>query len=258
MAESWICKICGAQIPEGAKFCGHCGAPQTEEKKECPHCWEELEPDMAFCTHCGRPVSTPPLAEPSTAEKKPKRPGLFGRLKQKPQGEADADGDVQYVDPDKFFAQTPPPSADILSSPLPPQSPAQRAVGIDPGDEDLVDADDDSLEDREGTEQAPFPSDVAVEVATPPPTPAPASQAEPELDAESEVSVAPTGGEEDDEKARFQAEFNADHYYDDRVPADGGHQDDGVGNMNIVPIVLACVGIFAVMFVVIKVALMLL
>lgn len=83
---------------------------------------------------------------------------------------------------------------------------------------------------------APTPAPI------PQPPEAPAQQLEtPEGDAEAQD--------------HFQ-EYNADGYYKDRVPADGGYEDSGNPNANIVPLVLACVGILAAMFVFIKFFLM--
>lgn len=286
MKNNLICKICGAQIPEEAKFCGHCGAAQTEEKKVCHNCGEELAPDMAFCTNCGQPQPPVSPSEPRPVEECSERPGLFGRLKRKSQGEADDDGDVQYVDPDKFFDQTQPPVVNPPApAPLRQTQPVQQpATFVDPDDEDLAGASDVPGEDPDGAEEYPVPSPALVATAAPTPAPAqeslpvetppPTPQAWPEEDTAGEPAASPDLGDDDrpqaelgagegdaetggdSEKDRFQAQFNADHYYDDRVPMDGGHQDEGVGNTNLIPIVLTCVGIFSAMFVVIKFFLM--
>ncbi|MBV8218900.1 MAG: AAA family ATPase [Solirubrobacterales bacterium] len=55
---SSTCHSCSAEVPPGAKFCGHCGAPQA---LHCPACGTlTSQPDQRFCLECGAPI--PPLA----------------------------------------------------------------------------------------------------------------------------------------------------------------------------------------------------
>ncbi|MCX5803451.1 MAG: zinc ribbon domain-containing protein [Proteobacteria bacterium] len=54
---------CGAEIPEGIKFCGKCGKKidESENKiegtevtgKTCPHCGSQMAQDAKFCGKCG-------------------------------------------------------------------------------------------------------------------------------------------------------------------------------------------------------------
>lgn len=47
-----ICKICGAELIGGAKFCSVCGS-KIEEKKICLECGTELMENEIFCHNCG-------------------------------------------------------------------------------------------------------------------------------------------------------------------------------------------------------------
>lgn len=51
-AKKVVCSKCGAEIPEGMKFCGQCGAPVIREKI-CPNCGTKNDPKMNFCGQCG-------------------------------------------------------------------------------------------------------------------------------------------------------------------------------------------------------------
>ena len=46
------CKQCGAEIEDGARFCGNCGA-QQENKVVCKSCGAELADGAKFCGECG-------------------------------------------------------------------------------------------------------------------------------------------------------------------------------------------------------------
>ena len=46
------CKQCGAEIEDGARFCGNCGA-QQENKAVCKSCGAELADGAKFCGECG-------------------------------------------------------------------------------------------------------------------------------------------------------------------------------------------------------------
>lgn len=50
------CISCGAQLPQGTKFCSTCGAPQAPLKPKCAGCGAELAPGARFCSNCGTPT----------------------------------------------------------------------------------------------------------------------------------------------------------------------------------------------------------
>jgi hypothetical protein len=58
------CPHCGAQMPEGARFCARCGQPLAANAPErvCPHCGQPVGADKAYCPQCGQPTS---LSEPT-------------------------------------------------------------------------------------------------------------------------------------------------------------------------------------------------
>jgi len=45
------CGNCGAQINEGAKFCPECG--QSQAPKKCTNCGSDMKPGAKFCPECG-------------------------------------------------------------------------------------------------------------------------------------------------------------------------------------------------------------
>jgi class 3 adenylate cyclase/tetratricopeptide (TPR) repeat protein len=47
------CSSCGAQAPEGHRFCGACGLPLG---RACPSCGTAADPDQRFCGVCGTPL----------------------------------------------------------------------------------------------------------------------------------------------------------------------------------------------------------
>ncbi|KPV51167.1 hypothetical protein SE17_22740, partial [Kouleothrix aurantiaca] len=65
------CERCGAEIPEGGRFCIECGAPApaatgpTERLPEragnliCATCGTRNPADAAFCVYCGQPLIPP-------------------------------------------------------------------------------------------------------------------------------------------------------------------------------------------------------
>jgi len=64
------CPHCGAQLPEGARFCARCGQslPAKAPERTCPHCGQPVGADEAYCPHCGQPVtSSEPTWEPPAA-----------------------------------------------------------------------------------------------------------------------------------------------------------------------------------------------
>lgn len=46
------CSKCHAEIPAGAKFCPECG--QKQGPSTCPNCHKEVAPDAKFCPECGQ------------------------------------------------------------------------------------------------------------------------------------------------------------------------------------------------------------
>lgn len=52
----FYCNHCGAELPEGARFCHMCGR-EVHRKAVCPRCRAELPEGSRFCSFCGAPVS---------------------------------------------------------------------------------------------------------------------------------------------------------------------------------------------------------
>lgn len=52
------CISCGAEIAEGASFCGRCGA-RAAANRYCPNCNAGLHPDASFCPSCGAQQDAP-------------------------------------------------------------------------------------------------------------------------------------------------------------------------------------------------------
>ena len=46
------CKYCGAEVPDGSKFCPSCGKDLSNVRK-CVKCGEIIDDDATFCPHCG-------------------------------------------------------------------------------------------------------------------------------------------------------------------------------------------------------------
>lgn len=57
-----ICKNCGNELGDNAKFCSKCGSKYEEvvnekpNRDKCPGCGSTLEKEEEFCTKCGTPV----------------------------------------------------------------------------------------------------------------------------------------------------------------------------------------------------------
>lgn len=47
-----VCTNCGADLPEGAKYCANCGT-KAEVSPTCTSCGAELTENANFCTQCG-------------------------------------------------------------------------------------------------------------------------------------------------------------------------------------------------------------
>ena len=52
-----ICPNCGAQNPEGNKFCAQCGGSMQPKRAICPSCGAENPPTNKFCGNCGKPMT---------------------------------------------------------------------------------------------------------------------------------------------------------------------------------------------------------
>jgi class 3 adenylate cyclase/tetratricopeptide (TPR) repeat protein len=63
------CSTCGAENPEGLKFCNECAAPF---KRRCPSCGFENTPTAKFCGECATPLNVPPRRlDPANASSPP-------------------------------------------------------------------------------------------------------------------------------------------------------------------------------------------
>ena len=58
-ATARTCPKCGAEVPEGLKFCGSCGAQLV---RTCRKCGTPLAPGLKFCGECGSPWEETPGA----------------------------------------------------------------------------------------------------------------------------------------------------------------------------------------------------
>lgn len=63
-----ICKNCGMENPDTAKFCTGCGARLEKEVLKCPSCGAVLEGKPSFCPSCGHKLDQPKPAEPAVEE----------------------------------------------------------------------------------------------------------------------------------------------------------------------------------------------
>jgi class 3 adenylate cyclase len=50
LAAMRTCATCGAENPEGARFCSNCGSPLG---RTCPNCGEAIAEEARFCSNCG-------------------------------------------------------------------------------------------------------------------------------------------------------------------------------------------------------------
>ncbi len=55
-----ICKSCGAANVKGAKFCKSCGSLLIDVNHNCPSCGIENKPEAMFCKACGTPLKKKP------------------------------------------------------------------------------------------------------------------------------------------------------------------------------------------------------
>ncbi len=72
-----ICTECGAEIPEGRKFCSECGTKVVLPEPEpvpaanvCPECGAEIADGKKFCGECGTKLESPAPAEPEPPKPK--------------------------------------------------------------------------------------------------------------------------------------------------------------------------------------------
>ena len=61
------CSNCGADIADGAKFCGECGTKVPTSNK-CPECGTICAPGVKFCSECGHKMSEPAAQKPTESE----------------------------------------------------------------------------------------------------------------------------------------------------------------------------------------------
>ena len=57
IARTIKCFKCGAEVPEGSKFCNSCGAALSVS---CPYCGKKLSGDSRFCNYCGKELASAP------------------------------------------------------------------------------------------------------------------------------------------------------------------------------------------------------
>src|SRR5579884_1198605 len=60
-----VCAACGAENPDGHRFCGRCGAALTAV---CPSCGSAALPGERFCGACGTPLAAVPSQDGPAAE----------------------------------------------------------------------------------------------------------------------------------------------------------------------------------------------
>ncbi len=71
------CSRCGADCPDGMKFCGQCGAPLGSI---CPSCGAANSPGHKFCGQCGAPLGMPGLREAAAPEPYTPKPRTAGTV----------------------------------------------------------------------------------------------------------------------------------------------------------------------------------
>jgi class 3 adenylate cyclase/tetratricopeptide (TPR) repeat protein len=99
-AGAAVCRNCGADNPEGSRFCGSCGAA-IAAIEQCPNCGAENPAGQSFCNSCGARLDTP-VEAPATAEPAVE---LEGERKQVTVLFADVQGSMdlsEQVDPDEW------------------------------------------------------------------------------------------------------------------------------------------------------------
>ena len=57
VARTVKCFKCGAEVPEGSKFCNFCGAALS---MSCPFCGKQVTGDSRFCNYCGKELTSAP------------------------------------------------------------------------------------------------------------------------------------------------------------------------------------------------------
>jgi len=70
------CQNCGAQMPDGIKFCQECGKPLEQKKNVCPKCNIELPDNSKFCSECGFQVEqsqTPAMSGTQASYREPQK-----------------------------------------------------------------------------------------------------------------------------------------------------------------------------------------
>ena len=86
------CSKCGAENPEGKKFCGDCGAAL---ENRCPKCGAENLPGKKFCSDCGTPLAATGAPTQSSS---PTKSTAEVRLPTRPSGAATSpDGERRHL-----------------------------------------------------------------------------------------------------------------------------------------------------------------
>jgi membrane protease subunit (stomatin/prohibitin family) len=78
-----VCSSCGAQNPEGNKFCSQCGSGLQQKGIKCPNCGVNNQPSNKFCSNCGKPMTPSEIICPKCGLKNPPEQKFCGNCGEK-------------------------------------------------------------------------------------------------------------------------------------------------------------------------------